>query len=180
MEYLNSSSGIQALSTLLKDSESSKRNEESLPPISLGPTKIVQSTKGDGDKAVLGGKSIWSVDEIPSLHTVARDPCDTRPSPRFEISYKQKVGTEDTFLGINGTSPASFDCTELVIKVHFPKSIMKDIDVDITAERIMAESKFYKLFTYFPARVKAEKGTAKFDSKREMLIVTVPIDEESI
>ena len=117
--------------------------------------------------------------EIPDEESGAFDPNDKRPEPRYEISYKQAVGTEDTYFGLSDTSPASFDCTHLVVKIHFPGSSMRDLDLDVTKRRIKATSKTLKLFTYLPMPVKKDEGAAKFDKAREVLTVTIPIDDEA-
>ena len=62
-----------------------------------------------------------------------------------------------------------------VLKIHFPGSKMKDLDLDVTSNRVKAESKSLRLFTYLPRTVDHEKGNAKFDSKKEVLTITLPI-----
>ena len=37
---------------------------------------------------------------------------------RYTVAYKQRVGSEDVFLGINGRDPGSHCCEDLVIKVR--------------------------------------------------------------
>jgi hypothetical protein len=37
---------------------------------------------------------------------------------RYEIYYKQMVGTEDVFLGTSDKTPGSNDCTHIVVKVR--------------------------------------------------------------
>lgn len=88
------------------------------------------------------------------------------------------MGTEDTFLGLADKTPSSSDCSHLVIKIHFPKATMKQLDLDVTQNRIKAESRTHKLFTYFPVPVDKDKGSAKFDTKKEVLTVTLPIIHE--
>ncbi len=66
-----------------------------------------------------------------------------------------------------------------MVKVHFPGCKMKDLNLDVTKNRIRAESRSLRLLTYLPRSVDHERGNAKFDSKRELLIVTLPIlDDE--
>lgn len=59
---------------------------------------------------------------------------------RFEIRYKQRVGAEDVFLGMSDKTPASSDCTHLVVKVHFPGATLAELDLKVTKNRIKAES----------------------------------------
>jgi hypothetical protein len=52
---------------------------------------------------------------------------------------------------------------------------MKDLDLDVTKERIKVESRTMKLFTYLPCIVDADNGNAKYDTKKSVLTVTLPI-----
>lgn len=64
------------------------------------------------------------------------------------------------------------------MKIHFPGSTMRDLDLDVTRDRIKAESAKLKLFTYLPVAVKHKAGKASFDNKTELLTVTLPIINE--
>jgi PIH1 CS-like domain len=55
---------------------------------------------------------------------------------------------------------------------------MKDLDLDVTRDRIKAESPKLKLFTYLPHPVKYDEGKASFDKASEVLTVTLPIINE--
>lgn len=65
-----------------------------------------------------------------------------------------------------------------MIKIHFPGSKMSDLDLDVTRDRVKAESARFKLFAYLPVAVNDKAGKATFDSKTELLIVTLPIINE--
>ena len=52
---------------------------------------------------------------------------------------------------------------------------MKDLDLDVTRNRIKASSASLRLFTYLPVPVESDQGKAKFDSKKNVLSVTLPI-----
>ena len=120
--------------------------------------------------------SIWNADQVPLEDALLCNKAgDDREVPRYEFSYKQVVGTEDTILGMNDKTPGSQDCSHLIIKVHFPGCTMRDLDLDVTKSRIRAESKTFKLFTYLPVSVDHDKGNAKFDTKKCVLTVVVPI-----
>ena len=172
---------INGLSALLQESSRAEKvgKQELNPNEASGAITVVKR----GQKSETSGKApkveagIWGEEEIKNEEDV-RDLNDKRPSPKYEVMYKQSVGTEDTFLGMSDISPSSHDCTHLCIKVHFPGSNLKDLDVDLKPNRIRAESKELHLFTYLPVTVKAEEGIAKFDTSKSMLIVTVPIVRE--
>lgn len=176
---------INALSNLLKESQeysSTLNNDQSyLPPAITSNTTV--TTKDDAKLKLnesiktKNSNDIWDTDELPTEETLANFK-DERPTPRYEFSYKQVVGSEDVFLGMSDKSPLSSDCTHLVVKVHFPKTTMKDLDLDVTNISIKAESKKFRLFTYLPVEVDSKNGKAKFDSKREVLEVSLPILKE--
>lgn len=118
--------------------------------------------------------AIWDDEEIPTEDALL-NARDERPCPRYEISYKQSIGAEDTFLGLSDKTPLSADCTHIVVKIHFPGATMKDLDLDVSKNRIMAASKTHKLFTYLPTDVDSANGKAAFDKNKEVLSVTLPV-----
>ena len=189
---------IAGLSTLLQEAQvhearanKASASQQTQKPMALGNTVVKVGGGAAAQSSVVpagataataaaapAAKSIWAIDDIPTEDALACDVQDTRPCPRYEISYKQSVGTEDTFLGMAGKTPGSADCTHLVVKVHFPGSTMKDLDLDVTKNRIKAESRTLRLFTYLPMPVDKDKGSAKFDKDTHVLTVTLPIIEE--
>jgi hypothetical protein len=158
--------------------ESMQSQGESQPPMAIATSKVVVKDTST-TKQVIGvtAKSIWNIDEIPTEDAVVNYR-DDRPCPRYEFSYKQLVGTQDTFLGLGDKTPSSADCSHLIVKVHFPGCKMKDLDLDVTKERIKVESKTLRLFTYLPVAVDKDNGNAKFDTSKEVLTVTLPILRE--
>jgi dynein assembly factor 6, axonemal len=188
---------LGSLSSLLQESRKAQEESDSRqaqqPSVSAGGvTKVVvgggkvgaapsqqegNSSSSSSSSSSSASKSIWNVDDLPTEDSIA-DTKDERPCPRYELSYKQSVGTEDTFLGLSDKSPASADSTHLVVKIHFPGSTMKQLELDVTKNRIKAESRTHRLFTYLPVSVDQDNGTAKFDTKKEVLTVTLPIIHE--
>ena len=158
--------------------ESMQSQGESQPPMAIATSKVVVKDTST-TKQVIGvtAKSIWNIEEIPTEDAVVNYR-DDRPCPRYEFSYKQLVGTQDTFLGLGDKTPSSADCSHLIVKVHFPGCKMKDLDLDVTKERIKVESKTLRLFTYLPVAVDKDNGNAKFDTSKEVLTVTLPILRE--
>lgn len=117
---------ISALSSMLDesrtalDSESARQSQQ--PPMALAPSRVVMggnkimppnSSSGVTVPKKDTAKNIWQDDEIPSEDSIMSK-VDGRPSPKYEFSYKQEVGTQDTFLGLNGKTPGSSDCSHLV------------------------------------------------------------------
>ena len=124
---------------------------------------------------------IWTVDEVPAEETagVIDDNAirDSRPEPKFELMYKQGVGTEDLFLGTEKT-PGSMDCTHLVYRITFPGHKMADLELDVTKNSLKAESKTLRLAIFLPLSVDFDNGSAKWDAKSEALVITLPINPE--
>ena len=169
---------ISNLSSLLNESRKSQEKASertNQPPVATGQTNVVLSRQKNEKLQEKASSSIWTVDEIPSEDAIT-DTSDTRPVPRYETSYQQSVGTEDTFLGLSDKTPLSGDCTHLIVKVHFPGCLMRDLDLDVTKTRLKASSKTLRLFIYLPVEVLDAKGSAKFDKDRELLVITLPID----
>jgi hypothetical protein len=176
---------LSAMSTLLEESRNASEQlaeKAALPTSAVGGTvvKARSAIVADSQAAELEKErnkaEIFNVDNVPIEDALLCNTIDDgRETPRYEFSYKQSVGTQDTFMNINGKTNASFDASHLIIKIHFPNAQMKDLDLDVTKNRIKAESKEYKLFTYLPVNVEHDKGKAQFDSKRHVLTITVPI-----
>lgn len=183
MSLFGETQDITSLSNLLNESAKAQDNQterSTLPPTTSGTTNVVLGgTKNIQDPLVAKKASteIWNMDEIPREDAIV-DVNDRRVCPRYEFSYKQSVGTEDTILGMSDKTPLSSDCTHLVVKVHVPGAKMKDLDLDVLKNRIKVTSKVYRLFTYLPVDVDESRGNAKFDTAKEVLTVTLPIIHE--
>jgi hypothetical protein len=93
------------------------------------------------------------------------------------VLYKQRVGSEDVFLGMSGTTPSSIHCNTLVVKVSLPGCRrVGDIDLDVTAEgAFTVATSTHRLATYLPARVRHAEGKAAWDGAKGVLTVTLPI-----
>lgn len=115
---MNSFDNIGALSNLLKEGQTDNSGEQTQPPVSGGATVI--KSKGNAsiaavkDKPANNEKNIWEAEEVPTEDSVVAVSGDKRPCPKYEISYKQLVGTEDTFLGLSDKTPLTENCTHLV------------------------------------------------------------------
>lgn len=162
---------LRSLNELFRQAEVAEQKQEHAAPVKTAPTTVVSGAKASD------GKDIWEEDEIPSEEAL-HDPHDTRPCPRYEIRYKQRVGAEDVFLGMSEKTPGSSDCTHLVVKVHFPGAALADLDLKVTKRRIKAESPRLLLSTYLPLPVEDDKGVAQWDKAKHVLTVTLPISED--
>lgn len=97
--------------------------------------------------------------------------------------YKQRVGTEDVFLGMSDKTPSTLHCELMVVKVDLPpingRSVASaDIDLDVSEQRLRVATSAYKLSTYLPLKVKHKEGKAQWDAAKGTLTLTLPIVRE--
>lgn len=142
---------------------------------------------GSSARASSSSKDIWSDAEVAGAGAAGGDGSggggddddggapDPRKRPDFEVLFKQKVGAEDVFLGMSGTTPSSIHCDTLVVKVKLPGATLRDVDLDVTETRILVATATHRLSTYLPLRVRHKEGKAQWDGAKETLSVTLPI-----
>ena len=92
--------------------------------------------------------------------------------PKFSIRFQREVGTVVKVFSAE-------DCTHIIIKIHFPQSKMKDLDLDVTSNKVKAASKYHCLKTLLPVTVAHRLAKAKFNSKKEILTIILPIISDS-
>ena len=92
--------------------------------------------------------------------------------------YKQSVTSEDIFLGMSEKNPSSQSCNQMVVRVQLPQTTLKDITLDVTTSRLLLRSSKYFLSTYLPQLVDPVAVQAKWDSKKDTLLVTLNITRE--
>lgn len=180
-EYLSDIGNLSTLLTESRRAQETSNTPHNQPPSAVAPTTVKLGKQQNATilgnaqlNKTLNEKDIWGPDEILTEEALV-DWKDERPVPRYEFNYKQSVGTEDTFLGMSDKTPLTADCTHLVVKIHFPKATMKELDLNVTKNRIKAASRHHHLYTYLPVNVDAENGKAKFDTVKEVLSITLPI-----
>lgn len=154
--------------------------------------------EGKGDDNDDDDDEIWSAEEIPSIvntyeeenpnnandnnvdgHSVGHDEGISKEEPIYQIYFKQEVGTQDVFLGTgdNSISPGSFDCTHIVIKIHFPDASLDELNLDVKSNCLHAESSDKKLSMSLPMQVVDQDGNAQWDAITHNLTVTLPVKQ---
>ncbi len=76
--------------------------------------------------------SIWSEEEV---NIKQEELPDDRPQPRFDIKYKQHVGTEDVFLGLSDKDPSSTHCDSILVQVWLPNAKANQVQLDVHANQ---------------------------------------------
>lgn len=74
-------------------------------------------------------KDIWDVDEVQEGGEFDTSD-DPRLQPDYEISYKQKVTSEDVFLQMGNKNPSTASCEDMIIKITLP-GVEKIADIDV-------------------------------------------------
>ncbi|XP_055382070.1 dynein axonemal assembly factor 6 isoform X2 [Condylostylus longicornis] len=105
---------------------------------------------------------------------------ESRKRPEYSIIYKQVVGTEDIFLGINNRTPASMSCEDMVIQIEMPeeKISVDDMDLEVTESRIDLKTSVYRLILPLVHPINPDKGSARFDIEKKCLILTLRMKRE--
>lgn len=169
-------SQFHALSSMLADPSEAAVPKEGISkptPASIGPKDLLD-VKVAPPKAMKDPKEIWDLNEITDA--VEDDIDDGRDVPEYEFMYKQAVESTDVFLGMSGKDESSASCEDIVVKIDLPGvSNMNEIELDVQATFLKLHSTKYKLSIYLPHKVNSDKGKAKWDSTKNVLLVTLPI-----
>lgn len=151
------------------------------------PTGYAAGPSGIGGDGIIPGikvrapkrdpKAIWDDDEVPEVVMDEMD--DGRVRPEHDVFVKQAVGTGDVFLGLSGKDTSSGSCETLVVEVRLPGARgAREIDLDVQPTYLRVTSRDYKLGTFLPHRVDAERGKAEWDGGKEVLRLQLPIVRE--
>ncbi|XP_071950409.1 dynein axonemal assembly factor 6-like [Antedon mediterranea] len=177
--------GIAALSQLLKPPESDSDSDEDKPisgtqkpfgPGSIGPPKKVHTAPVQDTKpaSTKNCKDIWDADEVKEGGEFD-DLDDPRPEPEYEIIFKQKVATEDMFLGMGNKTNATSSCEDIVVKITLPNTKYGDVTLDVNDKFLSCATPNYKLSLHLPHLVDSKNGRAKWDAENSLLTVTMPM-----
>ena len=55
---------------------------------------------------------------------------------RFSFAYRQKVGTEDMFLGMSGRTPSLRHSDDLIVTIQLPKINFKELHLTVLKDRL--------------------------------------------
>ena len=124
------------------------------------------------------GAAIWEASELETPHVAAFKAGDGRRRPEYDIVYKQSVGSETVYFGMDDQDPGSHCCQELVVKIQLPGEQFKDLDLDVQRQSLVVSSPGFHLATYLPVPVDAKQGSAKWLADKAVLAVTLPIIED--
>ncbi|ORX77213.1 hypothetical protein BCR32DRAFT_295766 [Anaeromyces robustus] len=179
-------SSILALSNLLKDSQYEadkkyKKEENSYNPGLIGDKKKKTTTIEDivsehnKNKKKINKNDIWNDDDVDE-EFIEEDP---RTEPEYDLIYRQKVTTEDIYLGMSGKTPGFQDCDEMVITVKLPgvKKI-SDIELTVYENKIDVKTSTYRLNLPLPKPILENDGNAKWKKDKSELVLNLPLKKE--
>lgn len=72
-------------------------------------------------------KDIWLLDEVPTEDELLAMSNDQRVAPKYTFYFRNNIGTEDMFLGMNDVTPASQPATHLVSYFFSTTTLNNDI-----------------------------------------------------
>ncbi|NXU77373.1 PIHD3 protein, partial [Oreotrochilus melanogaster] len=98
--------------------------------------------------------------------------------PRYQILFKQHLGTEDIFFGMNRKDPSTACCEDMVIKIKLPETKYSDITLDIQDTVLDLRTPQKKLLLHLPYHVDGKNGKAHFFSEEEILEVTLRLSRK--
>ena len=105
---------------------------------------------------------------------------DGRPKPKYEILYKQNVGTEDIYLGLSGKDISSNSCDQLLMKVYLPNTNLKEIGLEVKEQSVHLTTPQYLLNHILQYKVFKDKTEAKWDKNKGLLLLTFFIKKKNI
>ena len=139
------------------------------------------------------GNDIWAAEEVTEVtanerlkrakipskfdHGAAKDP---RCEPVYEVRYKESVGAEDIFLGVDFTKDGSASmCAAIVVYIQLPLvNSAKEVDVlEVEPYCVVFETRnHYKARIVLPDKVVEKKAKATWDGVKKVLSVTLTMD----
>ncbi|EAR98074.1 pre-RNA processing PIH1/Nop17 protein (macronuclear) [Tetrahymena thermophila SB210] len=120
---------------------------------------------------------IWVDDEVKDLPVLQND---SRKRPEIETMFKQRVGTEDVYFGMNNMDPTSTKCQELLVKVFMPNTRFKEVQLDINSTAMVVQSPDFYVHHIFPYPVKDKDGKAQWITDKCILQLTLPIVRDEL
>ncbi|XP_029463204.1 protein PIH1D3 [Rhinatrema bivittatum] len=186
-----SSASLQALANLLspnaKDEDFDSEQPQafsSTSPEHIGQAKNAYS-KGKGNQTevvaseekCVNESDIWTVEEVPEGSELD-DLWDPREQPEYEIVFKQRVGTEDIFLGMSRRDVSTACCEDMLIKIKLQDTKLADITLDIRDKFLDLRTPKNKLGLFLPHPVDSKNGKAHFLSEKQILEITLPMQRD--
>ena len=105
---------------------------------------------------------------------------DGRPKPKYEILYKQNLGTEDIYLGLSDKDNSSNSCDQLLMKIYLPNTNLKEIGLEVKEQSVHLTTPNYLLNHILQYKVNKEKTDAKWDKEKGLLLLTLHVVKPNV
>lgn len=123
-------------------------------------------------------KDIWDEDEVEegAEFDTTDDP---REQPEYDIVYKQKIATEDIYLGMSNKNGATSSCEDMIVKIKLPGvEKFNDIDLDLHEKFLDCRTTRFRLGLHLPHPVDPSKSSAEFKVEDETLSLTMAMNRD--
>ncbi|KAG8447833.1 hypothetical protein GDO86_015079 [Hymenochirus boettgeri] len=179
LSEFSSAGSLEALCSLLYPSieedveESSCRGPPSsatVGPGNIGPSLSPEPSTVPSTENMIDKKSIWNDFEVTE-GAEFDDTLDLREQPKYEILFKQQIGTEDMFLGMTRKDTSTACCDQMVIRIQLPGIKASEVSLQVRNRYLDLRTPQHKLGLHLPHPVDAKNGKAKFVSDTETLDV---------
>jgi len=82
------------------------------------------------------------------------------------------------FLGMSGRDPSSHWCEDMIVRISLPGHKMADCELDVTESFLDLRTPSHRLGLHLPHPCDPQAGSAKFDSRKAELSVTLRMTRE--
>ncbi|KAJ8680707.1 hypothetical protein QAD02_016494 [Eretmocerus hayati] len=152
--------------------------------------RLSRQKLGPGDVTPSGGKpvastrpsesvpisDIWHPSEVNPITDYQKE--DPRQTPEYKMTFKQAVGTEDIFLGMNLKTPSTASCEWIMLRIQLPGENKDKIELSVESNIVDLRSPKYRLQLPTPFAVDPNSSCAKWHSDSDCLEITLKLSRE--
>lgn len=132
------------------------------------------STALSGASSASSATAASSATSAPAFTSGTRDP---RVAPEYDLLFKERINSEDVYLGMDFTRDGSSAmCEGMVVRFKLPKTQkVSDIELEVEKRAVILRTKDYAGRVELPHKVIEQRAAAKWDGEKKVLSVTVTI-----
>lgn len=127
-------------------------------------------------------QKIWEENEVPEETENYYNPNESREIPEYDILYKQQVGTQNVYFGMDSTvHPGSTGCSHIIVSIKLPRcDNASQLTLDVKSRSLKLASKIYFLHIPLPHIVDQDNGNAQWIKASHTLKVTLPLTKYEV
>jgi len=123
--------------------------------------------------------SFWDDEEVTPIGFF-KDVTDSRPEPEYILHYKQVVGTEDVYLGLNMNDPSNSNVDSIVIRVTLHETAPEDVELNVQNGYMDLRTPKYRLALKLERRTNDKETSAKWSPENHQLTIEIPVIKAGI